>query len=436
MVGLLVLLLGTPFLVSAHAATDDPPCPPGSSPDPSGLACVLADKAQTGVTAMTTTPAPQDAWLTQALELQHHLGDALPWTDAMWVGTHNSFNTIANSPPSLSNTDSNQHISLTNQLDIGIRGVEIDVHWFLDRAVVCHARPPSEQNLGCTTERDLAAELAPVAQWVDAHPDDVLLLYLEDNIDDPAGYQAAADAIDSTIGSYVFKPAAGAACPLLPLATSRQDVLDAGKQIVIMSGCDSSGASAWNSTVFDDSVRAEDGNPVFADCTSPSVHANDYGTKLVRFYEDSTFVSTAAAGGDPGHRLTVDEIGAMVTCGVNLFGLDQVDPSDPRLDAMVWSWAENEPAAGAACAVDDGRFRAAPCKDKHPYACVSGQQWFVTRAIGPQDRGTRACAKEFPGSTYAVPGSGAHAARLRAVEPGAVWVAYSDTGTGWRGAAA
>jgi len=434
-VGTMLALLCIPFLVSARAATGDPPCPPGSSPDPSGLACVLADKAQTGLDAMTTTPQSQDEWLTNALELQHHLGDALPWTDAMWVGTHNSFNTIANSPPSLSNTDSNQHLSLIDQLDLGIRGIEIDVHWFLNRAVVCHARPPSEQNVGCTTERDLEAELQPVADWVKAHPNDVLLMYLEDNIEDPAGYQAAAKAIDDTIGDFVFKPD-GASCPELPLANSRQDVLDTGKQVVIMSGCDSSGPGAWNSTVFDDSVRAEEGNPEFANCTSPSVHAEDYGTKLVRFYEDSTFISAAASGGDPGRRLTVDEIGEMVACGVNLFGLDQVDPSDPRLDAMVWSWAANEPAAGASCAVDDGRFRTAPCKDKHPYACANGSDWFVTRAVGPQDRGAKACAKEFPGSTYAVPGSGAHAAALRAVASTAVWLAYTNGGDGWRGTAA
>src|SRR5690348_11298066 len=100
---LVCALMAVPAI--AHATAGDPPCPPGSSPDPSGLACVLLDKTETSVGAMTNTGATQDPWLTNALELQHHLGDALPWTDAMWVGTHNSFNTIANSPPSLSNTD-------------------------------------------------------------------------------------------------------------------------------------------------------------------------------------------------------------------------------------------------------------------------------------------------------------------------------------------
>ena len=437
-VGAFVALLCVP--VAAQGAPGDPPCPPGAAPNPSGLVCVFADKTQTSVHAMTGSPGVQDPWLTQALELQHRLGDALPWTDAMWVGTHNSFNTIANSPPSLSNTDSNQHISLVDQLSLGIRGIEIDVHWMLNRVVVCHARPPSELNAGCSTERDLTAELQPITEWVRAHPHDVLLLYLEDNIKDPAGYAAAAKAIAGTLGDSVYTPQGSASCPtqLLPLSLTRQTVIDAGKQVVIMSGCDASGASGpgtWNSTVFDDSIRAEEGNPQFANCESSSVHLQDYGTKLVRFYEDSTFVSAAAAGGDPGHRLTVDEISQMVTCGVNLFGLDQVDPSDPRLGAMVWSWATNEPSIGG-CALDDGRFHAAPCGDNHPYACALGSGWQVTQAVGPQADGAAACAAEFPGSVFAVPGSGAHAARLRAVEHGAVWLAYTSNSNGWSGAAA
>ena len=434
-VGCLVALLCTP--IAARGAPGDPPCPSGAAPNPSGLVCVFVDHTKIGVQTITTDPAPQDPWLTNAVELQHRLGDALPWTDAMWVGTHNSFNTISNTPPSLSNTDSNQHLSLVDQLDIGIRGLEIDVHWMLNRVVVCHGLDPSQLNGGCSTERDLAAELQPVVEWVDAHPDDVLLLYLEDNIKDSVGYATAAQAIDATLGSRVFRPDGGG-CPPLPLSLSRQAVRDHGNSVVIMSGCDASGGETWNSTVFDDSVRVEDGNPNFADCVSDSVHLEDYNdpTKLVRFYEDSTFVSAAAAGGDPGHRLTVAEIGEMVTCGVNLFGLDQVDPSDPRLAAMVWSWAPNEPSGAGVCAVDDGRFHTAPCGDGHPFACVLGSEWFVTQVVGPQSDGAAACAAEFTGSTFAVPGSGAHAARLRAAERGAVWLAYTADSSGWSGAAA
>jgi hypothetical protein len=218
-----------------------------------------------------------------------------------------------------------------------------------------------------------------------------------------------------------------------------------------MSGCGgaSTSASLWRSTVFDDSVRAEEGNPDFAGypaCTSPSVGLDAYGTKLVRFYEDSTFVSAAASGGDPGHRMTVDEIRDMVRCGVNLFGLDQLDPSDPRLDAMVWSWAPNEPSTSAAgtCARSgaDERFHAAACGSRVlRFACVDGNGgWFVSSTSGLPSAGQAACAHDVAGARFAVPGSGAHAQRLADAKSAAgvtdVWVGYAVGAGGWRSQAA
>ena len=461
--GAVIIMLGTLMVVPvvAHAEPGDPPCPPGQTPDPAGLVCVYADKNATAIDAQTQQAQTEAAvakqetsWLGHALELQHRLGDGLPLFDAMWVGTHNSFNTIANSPPSISNNDSNQHVSLVDQLRLGVRGIEIDVHWNPSpwaggayAPVVCHARPTSEANAGCTVERLLKDELTPVRAWMDQHKADVILLYLEDALDDPVAFDTATQMIDETLGDRIFKPPAGESCPLLPMSLKRADVLAAGKQIVIMSGC---GSGAWNSTVFDDSVRSEEGNPDFAGypaCTSPSVTQADYGTKLVRFFEDSTFVSTAVAGGDPGHRITVATLRDMVRCGVNLFGLDQLDPSDPRLEAMVWSWAPNEPSTSSAksCAFSggDARFHARSCNDARlRFACVNRTtgQWSVTKRSSTQRDGTKTCQREFPGSTFAVPGSGNHAQRLAdakaAVGATDVWVAYSVVNGAWKGIAA
>ncbi|MEY2452963.1 MAG: hypothetical protein QOD92_2537 [Acidimicrobiaceae bacterium] len=462
-------MLGTLMVVPvvAHADEGDPPCPDGQTPDPSGLVCVYLDKTTTAVDAQTqqahteqAVAAQESSWLGQALELQHRLGDALPLYDAMWVGTHNSFNTIANSPPSVSNQDSNQHVSLVDQLRLGVRGIEIDIHWMpsvwangANAVVVCHGRPESELNAGCTDERLLGDELEPVSNWLrdPSHRRDVLLVYIEDDLESAAGFESAAATIDASIGDLVYKPPASAACPLLPMSLRRADVLAAGKQVILMSGCGASGsAPAWQSTVFDDSVRSEEGNSSFAGypaCSGSSVTGADYGSKLVRFYEDSTFVSTAVAGGDPGHRMTVDDVRGMVRCGVNLFGLDQLDPSDPRLEAMVWSWAPNEPLTSKprTCAFSgaDARFHSRSCKGQAlRFACVNRAtgQWSVTRRSGAQSDGAKACQREFRGSVFAVPGSGNHAQRLAEAKAAAgatdVWVAYSVIKGVWQGVAA
>jgi hypothetical protein len=436
------------------------PCPAGTSPDPAGLVCVLLDKAAIGLAAQTqqaataqAVAAHESSWLGQALELQHRLGDALPLRDAMWVGTHNSFNTVSNTPVSVSNLDSNQHISMLDQLRLGVRSLELDVHWFpsvlaggAKAPVVCHARPPSELNAGCTIEKLLPAELVPIGTWLrePAHRGDVVLLYIEDHIDEAAGYQAAAKAFADVIGDLIYQPPAGSACPLLPLDLRRADVLAAGKQVVVMSGCGgANGAGAWHATVFDDNVRAEEGNPQFSgypSCSSSSVSASDYGSALVRFYEDSTFVS-AVTGLAPGQRFTAAAVRDMVRCGTNLFGLDQVDPFDPNLDAMVWSWAPGapNPAATGQCAVQGsaGRFLARPCDaGLLQHACLDAAgDWFVTAAVGTPDGGAAACAGERPGASFAVPRNGKQQQLLSDAKAAAgvaeVWVAYRQVAGVW-----
>src|SRR3954469_25265378 len=86
------------------------------------------------------------------LALQYELGDDVPLANAPWIGTHNSFNSTSEFP-TLSHTDSNQQLSLVDQLRLDVRKLEIDVHWIRtaraggDYApVVCHARGADEMH--------------------------------------------------------------------------------------------------------------------------------------------------------------------------------------------------------------------------------------------------------------------------------------------------
>ena len=58
-------------------------------------------------------------WVRDALADQYELGSTLPLRDAPWVGTHNSFNSTGEMGPTLSAQDSNQRITLVEQLDAG-----------------------------------------------------------------------------------------------------------------------------------------------------------------------------------------------------------------------------------------------------------------------------------------------------------------------------
>ena len=391
------------------------------------------------------------------LALQYELGGDVPFANAPWLGTHNSFNT-PEELPTLSHTDSNQQLSLRDQLRIDMRKLEIDVHWLRSAhaggdfaPVVCHGRGADELHAGCTTERLLGDVMAPVAGWLREHPDQVLLLYIEDKVDasrlDGAvtpsdGHAETARVLEETFvsadgaRSLVYRPPAGEGCADLPLSLTRDDVLAAGAQVVIVSGCD--GDAGWRGAIFDwNDSHIESGSGGFACPAEGSEARGVYDTTLVRRYEDATWVSAAVdPGGAPYYEngITAPTAAEMTRCGVDLVDFDQVLPTDPRLEAVVWSWAAGEPGTAGDCAVQgaDARWRAAGCEGRLPAACRAPDgTWMVTRRLRFRQAAAR-CAEA--GAAFAVPRTGREndlLSRARAAEAGDVWLAHRRAGAGW-----
>jgi hypothetical protein len=417
---------------SAHAQSVDGTCDQAS---PSAAVCIGTDKLAEAAAAECrriglpesdcTLPLGhevssrivseyQGSWLHRAAAFQYALGDGLPLGSAQWLGTHNSFNSV-NDSPTPSHADSNQQLSLTQQLDIDMRSLELDLHWVPSLAasgsnavVVCHGRGPDEEDFGCTNEPTLAEVLPQVAGWLNTHPSAVVLLYLEDELGDPAGYQEAVSTLDRVLtrpdgSSLIYRPSAGEmtakGCANLPLGISRDDVRARGAQVILVGNC----RSGWASDVYswdDDHVESgstPDYRP-FPACDS-TYPRSVYDSKLVRYFEDSTFVSAAI---DPAETpaqaedamLTPQHVADMTRCGVNLFGFDQILPNDGRIAASIWSWAEDEPRPGPGlCASQrsDGRWITAPCSERHPAACRTAAGWALTPQAVAYDGAAAAC---------------------------------------------
>ena len=121
----------------------------------------------------------------------------------------------------------------------------------------------------------------------------------------------------------------------------------------------------------------------------------------------------------------------MARCGVSLIGFDQLTPEDPRLTAIVWSWAPGEPSRqGCAVSAFDTRFHAVDCGETHAFVCMlNPDAWRVTNATGRFNGGASACGKEFPGSSFGLPANGWENALVRAAAGTRnVWLNYND----WR----
>lgn len=469
------LLLTTPAL--SAAATDVPTPPPPTSPtascdsvSPIAIPCVALGKTVDAVgaecrragvpdtlcvlpLAHKVTQAARDAylesWVHRTAQFQYALGSSLPLSQAQWIGTHNSFNSLADQF-TLSHADSNQQLSLTQQLDIDVRAIELDLHYIPrlgllgQRAVtVCHGQGPNVADFGCTTEPLFTQVLPKIANWLTGpgHTDQVILLYLEDELGNkPAAYASTIATLDKVLrrpdgSSLIYRPdatkRAANGCVPLPLDVSRDNVRAAGAQVVLVGSC----APGWSADVFDwnaDHVESgsTSGYQPYPTCDA-TYDGSVYKTSLVRYFEDSTLVSTLL---DPTRKpadpeaLTPQKVQDMTNCGVNLFGLDQLLPEDGRIQASLWSWAPDEPRAGAGnCTLQgaDGRWAAAPCSASHPAACFDGSTWTVTSASVTYADAETAC--NDAGSTFALPRAGDQNAALHAVAApvGGAWLRYA-----------
>ncbi len=470
--GALAVVLITAAPVAADAYQVPAPPSPTASCDvisPVAIPCVALGKFADAVAAECrrvgvpdarcvlplahrVTQAARDAylqsWVHRTARFQDALQDPVPLRETQWLGTHNSFNSLSDSF-TVSHADSNQQLSLAQQLDIDVRALELDLH-YLPRleghgapgVTVCHGLGPKNANLGCTVEPLLATVLPQIANWLNApgHTEEVILLYLEDQLKNASAYESVVATLDQVLRradgtSLIYRPnparRATNGCVPLPLDVSREEIRASGARAVLVGSC----APGWSAAVFDWSgVELESGSNSgyrpYPACDA-TYGRGVYAWRLVRYYEDSTLATALANPTRPPanpQALTPPKVPAMTDCGVNLFGFDQLLPEDGRIQASLWSWAPDEPRAGAgACALQgaDGRWVAASCGDPHPAACRDAAgRWTVTPA--PVVFAGAALACTAIGADFTLPRTGNQNARVHAVAgpAGGAWVHY------------
>lgn len=459
LVALAVLLSGA---ASARAGQLDPACQQLS---PVAFPCVFLDKTAEGASAECRAlgfPAQDcllplghqviqaedqqylSSWLHRAIAFQYRLQNPLPIGSEQWVGTHNSFNSPA-AGLTVSHLDSNQQLTLSQQLDIDVRALELDTHWLPalnaagGRVVVCHGQNYAEANLGCTTEPPLSRVLPEIDSWLVRHPAQVILVYLDDNFGPAQAYTATVNALDAGLRrpdghSLIYHPQPSAIgsgnCAEMPRDVSRQQILAAGAQVMIVGNCQ----HGWSPDVYGWGDHVESGNTAaykpFPTCDA-TYSRQVYGTKFVRYYEDSTLVTALVSdttenwAAYEANMLTPDKVAAMTGCGVNLFGFDQILPFDGRLAADAWSWGINQPrlAAGRCTVqVSDGRWATNACGAALPAACQTATGWILSApATFPDAPGACTAA----GGTFGLPRTGYENSLVRAAAGNrTVWLDY------------
>ncbi|KAI9998901.1 hypothetical protein PInf_003563 [Phytophthora infestans] len=398
---------------------------------PSNIACklvTLCDSNNVGSDVCEAGTASVNSWAADAIAFQHRLsyGETLCFTQL--PATHNSVITQArgygnrdqlfNSMLNASNAGSymrtsNQFLSLTDQLNLGARFLELDVHYFgsalrdahcsnlgvslidtLSADMVVSLKSALEASgedssvewtsdlVGClpslsgirAEEQRLHNEsLAEISAWLARHPNNFIVLFADigDDVASTGQTDALLELYTSVFGDLLFTPSdfdtAGSDWNRFTL----EDLIRQGKRVVLVSG------SEANSLMFYSRERCTGWADIPKNAAGPA--GTFFGEimnagKNVRAFESELHYATFTEVVEHPANVNASTLRDFVDAGVNFVALDGLDGS--TMAATIWSWAENEPDVSISTAVVisgvDGRWHGIsnPSSISH-LACVS-----------------------------------------------------------------
>jgi hypothetical protein len=261
-----------------------------------------------------------DRWVDWALRNQRNLAQDEPLNWVMHLGTHNSFNSIADGHVQLPN----QIASMTDQLRAGARLLTLDLYDLFGAPRLCHSFGPGAALVNCPLTGDFliypkppglryyANGIKEIRNWLDLNPEEIVFLNLEDYVvhssptDEPAAYQEEVakvfDPLDTYLGARLF----GGPLVTPPGQTeqrwpTRREMQANGKQVIVI---DNAGKAipevfAQNSYIgpFSESWFARH-QTAYPDCAKHAFTA-DAATDIFTFMLSTPF--SRVANGDQIH---------------------------------------------------------------------------------------------------------------------------------------
>jgi hypothetical protein len=394
--------------------------------------------------------ATMRAWTSNALRLQRELQADLPLNKLTVLGGHNAFNNVSDGY-----LIPNQHYSITDQLNMGVRLLALDIHWIINplnpfegALRLCHGEYAKIFELpihaGCSpSDRPYFQIIEELNQWLrrPENSQEVVFLDLETYTD---GHDTELLApIKAYLAEMVFRPSMMPADGSLPTlngirALNKRVVIiggnDAGNDLFIPSSRMESQPS-WPSNFIKNFVASPCGyningnvtaiDPTYSNTTVRYVAGEDSAFELWPFYWSG--------------RITNENLRQLTACNITGINLDEV--SSDKLEHAVWSWDIDKPStlAGENCAEmrGNGRWNNVTCDGVRRFACRNNNNpadWRVTAAAGNWQQGLSQCASEYPGYEFAVPLNGHENNQLAAAAASQnVWLNLNaaSAGGGW-----
>ncbi len=372
-----------------------------------------------------TLPYDQ-SWVVWALNNQqrYSIGAGAAIDQVLTLGTHNSYSSSRQG--FLNSLTTDQVLSITDQLNWGMRSIRLDPAHYSGDWRVCHNSGTWMCSLPTVSSNRLFAfAVEEVADWLNAHPGELIYLSLNSSDTDTNGdlepilKQYISPSKFFTYDDWWFTysktwPTMG-------------QLLKDHKQVVLFSYgcCEYSGHLGWSFQSDIDKITPADQN-------FPSCHVNT---------SNGVPVPISGLGDSSATEPTFSQVGEDRSGSAATLGWGVVDPSqvvtaaacgfsnveldfannlidafvnfkefgpDLRREAAVWSWAPNDygTLGPAVMRVLDGRWTSAPSGTNYGYACAIDtdgnttvqagntrhRNWYIAGSTGTWSNGSSACA--------------------------------------------
>ncbi|MEI7012348.1 lectin-like protein [Leptospira licerasiae] len=334
-----------------------------------------------------------------AVQRQVQVAANLPVHKALFYGTHNSYNSKAYAGPFFSYAFPNQQVSITDQLRLGARFIELDIHYYLSTNfkndfLLCHGQ---SNDLGCNVfDRPASKGLEEIRNWISSpqNRNEVLVLYFEDYLD--GRQDEFLGIVRSYLDPYLYRYSGS--CGDIPSAANMpklKDMVSSNRRILMMSnGCYDGAWNQYSKRIFfgSNTISPKD----FQGYPSCNWSRGVYDNTMTRVFNDSTNYFGIYDGVKESGVFTNDNIAQMLACGISVFGIDQFSPDFAKQG--LWSWDNAEPndyggAEDCLQIVGSGRWNDNKCSNSYRYACKDGSgNWAITDASGNWANGKSACS--------------------------------------------
>lgn len=331
-------------------------------------------------------------WLQFALKTQRELQIDVPVNHVQVLGAHNSFNNRASGYGDLDDchwplrTDdvcislANQEFSFTDQLNMGIRNLEIDLWKCFGKIRMSHGN--SDLKLGCLPwDKEMQDGMKEISDWTrkSGNRNEIIEIYFDDHTSNSEDWSIN-HAIKKYFGDKVLTPND------LKLKFSGQWPSIRGmrhmkKTVIFMDDANDHSGRYLHDHFWSKAFTVRTISSQLENCSTIGNSEDS-----VRIYSDSTIYGPFWNG--IKQTGTIMNFKKYLFCGANILSGDQINTG--LMKTAVFTWAEGEPKQPieeTSCVVlsSEGRWHVAECSEEHNFACVSKRdknRWSISSDVG------------------------------------------------------